>query len=234
MRLLTACFSAIVLIGPVALADHHEEGFVSIFDGKSLANWDGNTKFWSVQDGAITGKTTSENPTPGNTFIIWRGGTMEDFELRLKFRIVGGNSGIQYRSKDLGNWVVGGYQADFEAGDRFSGILYDEKGRAVLANRGELTHVVTDGDKHKVNVIASLGESEEINSVIKREDWNDYQVIAHSNRLMHVINGRVTCMVIDNDKPNADSSGILAFQLHAGPPMEVQFKDIRMKRFDGR
>ena len=223
-----ATILAILTLPHITLADHHEEGFRSIFDGKSLDGWDGNKQFWSVQDGAITGLTTSENPTPGNTFIIWRAGQVADFELRLKFRIVGGNSGIQYRSQDLGNWVIGGYQADFEAGERFSGILYDEKGRGVLADRGQVTKVVSQGGKHQVKVIASIGDSKEINTVIKKEQWNDYQIIAKKNRLMHIINGRVTCIITDEDGENADASGLLAFQLHAGPPMKVQFKDIRI------
>ena len=227
---------AVVLFatGATVSADHHEPGFISLFDGKSLTDWDGNSKFWSVEDGAITGQTTSDNPTKGNTFLIWRGGKLDDFDLRLSYRIVGGNSGVQYRSKDLGNWVVGGYQADIDSGPTFSGILYDERGRGILAKRGELTHIVsTDDGKHKVHVVASLGESDEINNVIKKEDWNEYQIVAHESQFLHVINGRVTCQVIDEDAANAEASGILALQLHAGPPMKVQFKDIRIKPFRG-
>ena len=229
-----ACLAAVVVFaGTSVFADHHEEGFISLFDGKTLKGWDGNSKFWSVRDGAITGQTTSENPTKGNTFIIWRGGTVDDFELRLKFKIAGGNSGIQYRSKDRGNWVVGGYQADFEAGDTFSGILYEEKGRGILARRGQLTHITAEDGKHKINVIASLGDTKEINTVIKKEGWNDYQILARGNQLLHIINGRVTCQVKDDDAARAAKSGILALQLHAGPPMIVQFKDIRIKPYGG-
>ncbi len=234
LRLSATCLAGVMLIGHVALADHHEkdeQGFVSIFDGKSLSSWDGDPRFWSVRDGALTGETTKENPTEGNTFLIWRGGTLEDFELRLKFRIVGHNSGIQYRSKEIGDWVVAGYQADFEAGDTYTGILYDERGRGILAERGQFTHVVADGEEHKVNLIGSLGDSKEINSVIRKEDWNEYRIIAHSNRMVHIINGRVTCIVIDDDEAHADRSGILAFQLHRGPPMTVQFKDIRVRSY---
>ena len=235
MKLLPAISVLLLLaVGTSVLGDHHEAGFVSLFDGQSLQGWDGNPKFWSVRDGAITGQTTTDNPTRGNTFIIWRGGQVDDFELRLKYRIGGGNSGIQYRSQDHGNWVMGGYQGDFEAGDTFSGILYDERGRGILARRGEFTHVVsTPEGKHKVNVIASLGDTDAINAVIKKEDWNDYQIFAHGGHFMHVINGRVTCQVLDDDKANAESSGLLALQLHAGPPMTVQFKDIRIKPLKG-
>ena len=163
----------------------------------------------------------------GNTFLIWRLGTVEDFELHLSYRIVGGNSGIQYRSKDLGNWVVGGYQADFEAGKVFSGILYDEKGRGILAKRGEKTTVDASG---KVQVTGSVGDSDQLQAAIKNEGWNDYVVIAIGNHLIHKINGHVTVDVTDDQVEKRVASGILALQLHAGPPMLVQFKDIQMKR----
>ena len=214
-----------------AIADHHESQ--SLFNGKDLSGWDGNPNFWSVRDGAITGQTTKDQPTKGNTFIIWKGGTLEDFELRLKYRIVGGNSGIQYRSKvlDQKNWVVGGYQADFEAGKTYSGILYEERGRGILAQRGQMTVVGAnpqDAKKHKVRKIGSLGASEDIQRVIKKEQWNDYLIIAKGNSLTHVINGRVTVHVTDEHRPA--ESGILALQLHAGPPMTVQFKDVQLKQ----
>ena len=227
-RSLAICTCILWLFVSATYADHHEEGFISIFDGKSLTNWDGNPKFWSIRDGAITGTTTKDNPTNGNTFVIWRGGEVDDFELRLRFKIVGGNSGIQYRSEDKGNWVVGGYQGDFESGDKFSGILYEEKGRGILAQRGQITYV-RPGDKPNIEVVATVGESSEINKVIKKEDWNDYKIIADGNRIMHIINGRLTCQVTDLDKDKGKESGVLALQLHAGPPMVVQFKDIRIK-----
>jgi len=218
--------SAIDSPSPAHAADE-EAGFKSLFNGKDLSGWDGNSKFWSVKDGAITGQTTQENPTTGNTFLIWRDGTVDDFELRLQYKIVGGNSGIQYRSKDLGNWVVGGYQGDFEAGDTYSGILYEERGRGILAQRGQKTEITSDG---KVEVVGSLGDTKEIQAAIKKEDWNDYVIIARGNQLKHIINGRATAEVTDNQPAKGATSGILALQLHAGPAMTVQFKNIRIKR----
>ncbi len=206
-----------------------EEGFKNLFNGKDLAGWDGDPKFWSVKDGLVTGQTTAENPTKGNTFLIWRGGEVGDFELRFSYKIIGGNSGLQYRSKDHGNWVVGGYQADFEAGKTYSGILYEERGRGILANRGQVTLVRANGDKPQIDVLGTVGKTEDIQAVIKNEDWNDYIVIARGNQLTHIINGRVTAMVIDEDASKGAKSGILAFQVHAGPPMTVQFKDVRIR-----
>jgi type 1 glutamine amidotransferase len=203
-----------------------EAGFQNLFNGKDLSGWEGDPKFWSVQEGAITGQTTPENPLKQNSFLIWRGGTAGDFELRFSYRIVGGNSGVQYRSKDLGNWVVGGYQADLEAGKTYTGILYEERGRGILAQRGQKTVVDASG---KVNVVGSVGNADEIQAAIKNEDWNNYVVTAQGNHMIHKINGRVTVDVTDEQVDKRAMSGILALQLHAGDPMRIQFKDIRLK-----
>lgn len=221
--------ATVVCVGlpAAAHAADDETGFKSLFNGKDLSGWDGDPKFWSVKDGTITGQTTAENPTKGNTFLIWKDGTVDDFELRLSYKMIGGNSGIQYRSKDHGNWVVGGYQGDFEAGDTYSGILYEERGRGILAQRGEKTEIGQDG---KVNIVGSTGDTKEIQAAIKKEDWNDYVIIAQGNKLKHIINGKVTIEVTDNQLEKRAMSGILALQLHAGPPMTVQFKNIRIKR----
>ena len=215
-------FTAFALLAQPLVAEEYK----ALFDGKSLAGWEGNTKFWSVKDGTITGQTTRENPTAGNTFLIWRGGEVKDFELHLKFKIVGGNSGIQYRSVDKGNHVVNGYQADIDSGETYIGILYEEGGRGILAQRGEKVEVAADGKK---NVTGKTGESKEIAAAVKKEDWNDYVVIAKGNHLVQKINGLTTIEVTDNESSKAKSEGILALQLHAGPPMTVQFKDIMFK-----
>ena len=221
--LLSLCLS----YGTAAHAADVEPGFKSLFNGKDLSGWDGIDKFWSVRDGLITGQTTKENPTKGNTFLIWKDGTVDDFELRFSYRIVGGNSGAQYRSRDLGNHVVGGYQADIDSGDTYSGILYEERGRGILAQRGQQTAVSKTG---KVEVQKQLADTKELQSKIKKEDWNDYVVIAQGNHLIHKINGHVTADVTDNQPEKGAMSGILALQLHAGPPMMVQFRNIRIKR----
>jgi len=221
-KTLTIVFAGLLASVYAASADEYKP----LFNGTSLAGWEGNTKFWSVKDGTITGQTTADNPTAGNTFLIWRGSEVKDFELHLKFKIVGGNSGIQYRSVDKGNHVVNGYQADIDSGDTYIGILYEEGGRGILAQRGEKVEIAADGKK---TVTGKTGESKEIAAAVKKEDWNDYAVIAKGNQLIQKINGLTTVEVIDNESNKAKSAGILALQLHAGMPMTVQFKDIMFK-----
>src|SRR5438552_12687963 len=233
LSLVAAC-----AVGQTMLTFAAEEGFKSIFNGNDLTGWDGRPQHWSVEDGAITGRTTKERPAQGNNFLIWTNGTVSEFELRLSYKIVPNNtngfanSGIQYRSKDFGNFVVGGYQADFEAGKTYSGILYEERIDGILAQRGQKTVVKTVEGKTKVEVVGSLGKSEDIQAKIKDKDWNDYSVIAKGNHLQHFINGVQTVDVVDErEGGKAAKSGILALQLHAGEPMTVQFKDIRIKTF---
>lgn len=203
----------------------------NLFNGKDLTGWKG-LDFWSAQDGSIVGQTTKEKPTKGNTFLVWQGGEVGDFEFTFKYKIVGGNSGVQYRSKltDEKAFVVAGYQADFEAGKTYSGILYEERGRGILANRGQKT-VIKEGaapNKPKVEVAGEVGKSTEIQAKIKNEDWNEYRIVAQGGHLQHFINGVQTIDVTDETAIGA-KKGILALQLHAGPAMRVEFKDLILK-----
>lgn len=206
-----------------ALAQPTEEGFVPIFDGKSLEGWDGDPRFWSVQDGAITGLTTAQDPTKGNTFLIWKDGELDDFELRARFRIENHNSGIQFRSEHLGNYVVKGYQADIDATGNFLGACYSERtGRGLLAVRGKKVRYAADGTKSEEALPA-------VGSKLDPTQWSEYVMVARGSHIVQKIDGQVMCEVLDA-LPGARRSGILALQLHAGPPMKVQFKDIRLKR----
>ncbi|MFP6855399.1 MAG: DUF1080 domain-containing protein [Opitutales bacterium] len=206
----------------------------NLFDGKTLAGWDGDPQFWKAVDGAIVGQTTKETPTKGNTFIIWKGGELKDFDLTLDFKIEGGNSGIQYRSfvkpgKHDG-WRIGGYQADFEAGDRYSGICYSEgTGRGILSDRGFHT-TVSLNDKGKLQKNAKkFGDSKEIGKTVKKRDWNTYRITAKGFHFTHYINGVKTTELNDNDEKARLGKGLLALQLHAGPPMKVSFRNIELK-----
>ena len=208
-----------------------------LFNGKDLTGWEGRQDLWSVKDGAITGTTTADKPITQNTFLVWSG-EVSDFELTFQYRIVAGNSGIQYRStvksnKEETGPSVGGYQADFEAGKTYSGILYEEQGRGILAGRGEKTKLTADpSDKGKM-VKTTVGKTEktteELQAAIKNEDWNTYRIVAKGNVLQHFINGNMTCEVVDEHAERAAKSGKLALQLHAGPAMVVQMKDVVLK-----
>lgn len=206
-----------------------------LFNGKTLAGWKGNPDLWSVQDGVITGKTTAEKPTAGNTFLIWKGGDVADFEITFKYKMTPGdekktvNSGLQFRSKivDEKNFVVAGYQADFEYGSKYSGILYEEKGRGILAERGQKVTITQGAEpsKPKIEVTGETGKSDDIQAGINKDDWNEYRVVAKGGHIQQFINGKLTVDVTDETAEGA-KKGILALQLHAGPPMQVQFKDI--------
>jgi hypothetical protein len=211
-----------------------------LFNGKDLTGWEGNREIWSVQDGTITGKTTAEKPLKHNTFLVWTGGSLRDFDLTFKYRIEKGNSGVQYRSKVLPPGeqgpIVAGYQGDFEAGKTYSGILYEERMRGILAKRGEKTVIKSQpkdpadpkSQDFKVEVVGSVGDSNEIQAAIKDEDWNEYRIIAKGNHLQHFINGKQTVDVTDQ-YPKAAKEGVLALQIHQGPPMVVQFKDMILR-----
>lgn len=216
--------SLVVAPAPLCAAD---DGFTSIFNGKDLTGWRGDTAYWTVEDGAITATTTKDNLLTYNTFCIWEGGTPSDFVLRLKYKIVGGNSGVQYRSRvvDEEKFVVGGYQADIDSSPRYSGINYEEKTRGILAERGESVTLTGEKDKQILR-FANAAHLQEL--AIKPEQWNDYLIVARGRHLQHFINGVLMSETIDNSEKFTES-GIIAVQAHQGPPMQVQFKDIAIK-----
>ncbi len=214
------------------------QGWLSLFNGKDLTGWDGDLRLWSVKDGVIHGETTLAQPARGNTFLIWRGGTLKDFELKIKFRLQNGNSGIQYRSKEVDKWVVSGYQAEVENNPGKVGFLYHERGRGWLVNVGDFMVIDEKGNK---NVVGNVSDKDELvkGGYYKEKDWNEYHIIARGNHLIHYLNGYQTMELVDNDRltnPNdakdtkgAAREGILALQIHAGSPMVVEFKDIRVR-----
>ncbi len=226
-----------VLAGPIVGQEsaRQQTDFLSIFDGQSLDGWSGNSKFWSVEDGAITGQTTADNPTDGNTFLIWQGDAdgkeIGDFELRLKYRIQAGNSGVQFRSKDLGDHRVAGYQADIDAGNNYTGIMYDERGRGILARRTQQITIDESGKKSASD--HQTCDEQKLLASLKKDGWNEYVIRANGNHLVQTLNGHVTVDVTDRQTDKSKSAGILALQLHAGPPMKIQFKDIQLKRLTG-
>ena len=209
------------------------DGFLSIFNGKDLTNWDGIAELWSVKDGVIHGGHKGRG---GNTFCIWRGGMIGDCELKVSFRINNGNSGIQYRSVDVGNHVVSGYQAEVENKKGKVGFLYHERGRGWLVNVGDKMVIHEDGKKE---IVGKLGDKMELTKDYQMKGWNHYRFVCRGNHIQHFLNGVQTIDLVDKQlddpdakKPNLKKGrlkGILALQLHGGGAMWVEFKDIKIK-----
>jgi hypothetical protein len=207
-----------------------ETGFEAIFDGRTLAGWEGDPVYWRVEGGALVGEVTPATLLKQNSFIIWRGGTAADFELKLEYRISErGNSGVNYRSEEIAGqrFALRGYQADIDGQQRYTGQNYEEKGRTFLAQRGDISRVDADG---KARVIGSVGLKDELASKVKNGDWNEYHLIARGNVLTHLLNGQVMSVVIDDDAARRKFDGLLGVQVHVGPPMKVEFRKMRLKR----
>ncbi len=205
-----------------------ETGFVQIFDGKTLDGWEGTDR-WKVEKGTIVAQTTAENPLRQNTFLIWRGGKLADFELKLEYRITGGNSGIQYRSAELENsdFAMSGYQSDIDANLRYTGMIYEERGRGFLAPRSQVNY----RGPSVSGTLASLGTSNELREVLKTNDWNEIHIIARGNTLIQIYNGRMMSMLIDDDIAGRAMEGLIGLQVHTGEPMKIEFRNIRLKQF---
>jgi hypothetical protein len=225
----TAAIAALLLLTVVHATQADEESR-SIFDGKDLSNWDGDPAVWSAEDGAIVGRTTAEKPIENNTFLIWKGGDVGDFRLQLEYKIEGGNSGVQYRSKmiDPEKWIVGGYQADIDSNNTYTGILYEERGRGILTKRGERVEIGADGKSQPT----AVEDSADLQKVIRADDWNEYVIEASGPHLKHIINGKLMSETVDSDSGKSAKSGVLALQVHTGPPMTVRFRNIRLERLD--
>ena len=223
-----------------------KDGFVNIFDGKTLAGWEGDPNYWKVENGNLVGEITPATLLKSNSFIIWKGGNPTDFELKIEYRITkSGNSGINYRSsqvKDVAH-VLKGYQADIDGANRYSGQNYEERGRTTLAYRGEkvtvnalanlsdsLNTYIKNNNWTERTVTCSLGNSDSLLAIIKAEDWNTCHLIIKGNLLQHYINGILMSEVTDHDTVNRTSTGLLGVQVHVGPPMKVEYRNIRIKQ----
>ncbi len=213
-----------------------ETSFQPIFDGKTLDGWDCAPDFWRVQDGAIVGETTLEHQPKQNTFCIWKGGKPGNFDLKLQYRLTGlndGNSGIQYRSierPDIAKWVMQGYQADIDLAQRYTGQIYEERGRGFVCLRGQLSYIP---DGRKPGAIGVVGDNQELKSLIKIDDWNDVEIIARGNVLMQLWNGRLMSELIDDDTSGRKMGGEIGIQVHRLPhaAMKIETRNIRLKTF---
>jgi len=206
-----------------------EAGYMPIFNGESLAGWEGDAIYWRVENHVLTGEVTAQNLLKQNSFLIWRGGAPANFELKVEYRITAsGNSGINYRSVEMPGtkYLLRGYQADIDGADKYTGQNYEERGRTFLAMRGQVSHVA---DGSGATVIASLGDGDALKTFIKPGDWNEYHLIVRGNVLIHILNGHVMSEVIDDNTANRKFEGLIGVQVHVGPPMKVEYRKISLK-----
>lgn len=200
------------------------EGFRRLFNGVDLKGWDGNPELWSVVEGVIVGQTTAARKLAYNEFLIWRGGHVADFELRFKMRQTGNNSGVQYRSREypeVGRWVVGGYQCDIHPIPQNNGQLYEERGRKLIGRNGHSVVVDPRGEKWLVDELGMVTTDVTV--------WNEYTIVARGNHIEHRINGRTVFKLSDFQSDSRALNGLLAIQIHQGPPMRVEISEILLR-----
>lgn len=215
-------------LSPASFALQPGDGFISLFNGKDLTGWEGDPNLWKVEDGIVIGTCDGPGTMAHNSFLIWRGGTLRDFELRATIRVVGdNNSGIQYRSRvkpELGPWVISGYQCDVHPAIEHTGMTYEEKGRGIFGLNGKKVFLDPNADRWL------LSEHEPV--AVDTSQWNEFSVIARGNHMIHKVNGKVTSELTDYHEGRS-LEGLLAIQLHKGNANSVQIKEIRIKPLDG-
>ena len=212
-----------------------ETGFQSIFDGRTLNGWDGDPDFWRVENGEIVGETRADHQPKQNTFLLWRGGKPADFEFIMQYKLSGAaaNSGLQYRSvelPDVAKWVLKGYQADIDVAQTYTGQMYEERNRGFLSLRGQIAEIP---DAAKSGSIGSVGDGDQLKALIHASDWNEMRVIARGNTLIHMINGHVMSVTIDDDRANRKMDGVIGIQLHLTPGngMKMEVKNVRIRQY---
>ncbi|MFC7338170.1 DUF1080 domain-containing protein [Haloferula chungangensis] len=209
---------------PLTLLGQEKE---TLFNGKDLSGWDGDPRLWQVVDGVLVGETDdADKKVKANTFLIWQGGELGDFDFEVTAKVKGNNSGVQYRSRiiDAAKWSVGGYQMDMHPKQEFLAMLYEEKGRGISCQRGQKV-VLEKGAKPKVTEKLPMSE-------VKLEEWNTYRIEARGNVVKHFVNDELAAEITDNDPEKRSLKGVLALQLHAGPAMKVEMKDISLKKVE--
>lgn len=204
-------------------------GFVPIFDGKSLANWDADPKYWHVENGTLVGEVTPATLLKANSFAIWRGGTPADFELKVEYRVsTAGNSGINYRSVEVPApaFALKGYQCDIDGANRHTGQNYEERGRTFLALRGQVTRLAPGV---KPAIIGTVGEKDALAAFTPANEWNRVHLIIRGNVLTHIINGHAMSVVLDEDPAARMAAGLIGVQVHVGPPMKIEYRNFLLK-----
>lgn len=211
-------------------AQKKESKFISIFNGKDLAGWKGDSAYWRVENGVLIGEVTPSTLLKRNSFIIYQKRMPDNFELKVEYRVSAkGNSGINYRSVVVEGepFALKGYQADIDGEDNWSGQNYEERGREFLALRGQKV-VIEANDK--IRITDTLGTKSDLQKFIRKEDWNEYHLIINGNRMQHFINGVLMSDVTDQDTIHQTFTGYLGVQVHVGPPMKIEYRNFRVKQ----
>jgi hypothetical protein len=227
----TGLYLLCLCLGLSSNAQIKKDGFIRIFDGKTMNGWEGDTSFWRIEERCFVGEVTPEKPLKTNTFMIYRGEIPANFEFKALYRISPeGNSGIQYRSEELGNikYAMKGYQADIDGENRYTGQNYEERGRGFLAMRGQKA-VLKEGQKPEI--IGTVGISDSLKSVIKVGDWNEIHIIANGNNIKHYINGVLMSETTDEDFKNRKMTGLIGLQVHVMKKMKVEYRKIFLKEY---
>ncbi|WP_147676500.1 3-keto-disaccharide hydrolase [Algibacter pacificus] len=229
------------------IAVQKDLGFRSIFNGKNLEGWRGDPKYWRVENGILIGEITPKNILKQNSFIIYEKEQPENFELKLEYKVSeSGNSGINYRSEIIKNrpFALKGYQCDIDGKNKYTGQNYEEKKRTTLAYMGETVTIpempigmLSDNLRKNVKqncwqtrTIKDAKMKQELRQLVKPEAWNQVHLIVKDNTMEHYINGVLFSKVIDLDKINSSNKGFIGVQVHVGPPMKVEYKNVRLKR----
>lgn len=196
-----------------------------LFNGKDLDGWEGAPGWWTVEEGALTAESTAEKPCKACNYLVWKGGRPSDFELTCEFRLsAAANSGIQVRSETRPDWDAYGYQADMTGDGSLVGFVYHHK-LGLVAERGQQVAIAADGNRK----VQRMGDPAALLKHFKREDWNQYRIVCRGPEIMIALNGRPMCRITDEDPGSGARSGIIALQMHPGPPMKVQFRNIVLK-----
>lgn len=218
---------ATLMVAGVATAETTcEDGFVSMFNGTDLTGWDGMPGAWHVEDGAIVGEC-KEGQDCKTHYLYWTGGEPGDFILRLKLKMSNNNTGVQFRSEKRPNYDTWGYQADFAEDDQWTGCLYQHE-RGAVVKRGFKATISEDG----IHTDTEFASPDELIKKVNKGDWNEYEIECQGNHIVLRLNGVTMCEVDDYEPKYSLDSGVIALQMHAGPPMKVQFKDLRIKILD--
>lgn len=198
---------------------------VSLFNGKDLSGWQGAPGWWTVEDGALTAQSTPEKPCKACNYLIWQGGQPADFELTCEFKLsAAANSGVQLRSATRPNWDTYGYQADMTGDGSLVGFVYHHK-RGLIAERGQQVTIAADGKKE----VRKIGDPAALLANYKKEQWNQYRIICQGPDITLYVNGVLMCRITDHDASTGGKGGIIALQMHPGPPMKVQFRNLYLK-----